>query len=218
FRVLAYAPGRVDTTALPASVLDLPNASGLRGRIGWTPTYASFLDFVTALREMHGEDSTRAWIDGMRALEPKAYPSNTPMLEALAAGEIDVALTNHYYVLRLLHGSEEAADATEADAPVATYHFAEGDAGNLALVTGAGVLGTSANPSAAQRFLAFLLAPESQRFSAEVVHEYPVVQGATVPPYFLPFDRAMALSPALDFARLRDVEGTARLLREAGLQ
>lgn len=212
FRVLAYSPARVDSTALPASVLDLPGMAGLSGRIGWTPTYSSFQDFVTALRAQYGDDSTRAWIDGMKALRPRAYDSNTPMLEALAAGEIDVALTNHYYVLRRRHPADGPARTD-----VALHHFAAGDAGNLALVTGAGVLATSPRREAALRFLSFLLSAPAQAHFAGVVREYPVVSGTPMPDYMLPVDRARALSPALDFGRLTDLEGTLRLLRGADL-
>lgn len=212
FRVLAYHPQRADTTALPASVLDLPQREDLRGRIGWTPTYSSFQDFITAMRLIHGEEATAQWIEGMRALEPKAYESNTPMLEAMAAGEIDVALTNHYYVLRMLGGAEDAAAP-----PVATHHFAEGDVGNLALVTGAGLLETATHPEAARRFLAFLLTGEAQAFAASEVNEYPVVADVPLPDRLLPLDRAVALSPTLDFGRLSDLEATLDLLRQQGL-
>jgi iron(III) transport system substrate-binding protein len=215
FRVLAYAPARVDTAALPASAMDLPQQAALRGRIGWTPTYSSFQDFVTAIRLLEGEEAAAQWLEGMKALEPKAYESNTPMLEALAAGEIDVALTNHYYVLRMLGDQDTTAAA--GPPPVAMHHFAEGDVGNLALVTGAGLLETATHRDAARRFLAFLLTPEAQAFGVEEVNEYPVVPGVTLPAAFLPFDRAVALSPSLDFERLSDLEATLQLLRQQGL-
>jgi iron(III) transport system substrate-binding protein len=210
-RVLAYDAGDVDPAALPDEVLDLPDQEALRGRIGWTPTYSSFQDFVTALRIQHGPDATRAWIRGMEALEPKAYGSNTPMLEALAAGEIDVALTNHYYVLRMTEGGGEDPP------PIAFHRFASGDAGNLALVTGAGVLGTAQNRENALRFLAFLLSDEAQRVFAESIYEYPVVREVPTPDYLLPFDEATALSPDLDFERLRDIDETLALLRDEEL-
>ena len=211
FRVLAYNPETVELADLPTSVLDLPGMESLRGRIGWTPTYSSFQDFVTALTILRDEDATRAWIEGMQALEAKAYASNTPMLEALAAGEIDLALTNHYYVLRLLDGAETDAP------PVAIHRFAPGDAGNLALVTGAGALATSENRANALRFLAYLLTPETQERFADEVHEYPVVGGVAVPSMLLPLDEAAGLSPTLDFERLRDMGGTLRLLRDEDL-
>ncbi|MEP0547365.1 MAG: extracellular solute-binding protein [Rhodothermales bacterium] len=217
FRVLAYHPQRVDAASLPASVLDLPELDALRGRIGWTPTYSSFQDFVTAMEITYGTDTTRTWLEGMKDLEPKAYSSNTPMLEALAAGEIDVALTNHYYVLRVLHGGEEGEEMEGSDAPVAIHRFAPGDVGNLALVTGAGVLATATHRDNALLFLNYLLSAETQTAAAETVFEYPVVRSARLPAYFMPFDEALQLGPDLDFERLRDMDGTLRLLRDEDL-
>jgi iron(III) transport system substrate-binding protein len=212
FRVLAYHPERVDPAALPASVMDLPGVSALRGRIGWTPTYSSFQDFVTAIRAVHGDAAARQWLDGMRALSPNAYPSNAPMLEALMAGEIDLALTNHYYILRVTEGAREGVTPA-----LATYHFASGDVGNLALVTGAGILDTSTNPEGAARFLSYLLSPAAQAEAARRAFEYPVVRGAPVPAGSVGFDDALRLGPDLDFDQLQDLDGTLRLLREAGL-
>ena len=222
FRVLAYHPQRIDAASLPTSVFELPAQTAWRGRIGWTPTYSSFQDFVTALRLLHGADSTRAWLDGMRALAPKAYPSNGPMIEALEAGEIDVALTNHYYVLRALHGGEEGEAETAAetapDAPrVAIHTFAPGDAGNLALVTGAGLVRGSRHREAALRFLSYLLSADAQAFAASEVQEYPVVSGTPTPSFLMPFSRAIALSPRLDFERLAELDSTLALLRDRDL-
>ncbi len=242
FRVLAYNPVRVNPDALPASVMDLPTLATFKGRLGWTPAYSSFQDFITAMRDLKGPDSTRAWLDGLKALEPKAYTSNTPMIQALVAGEIDLALTNHYYILRALYAGEEGEyeeDEDEdhegeeheegghegeeheaeghADVPVATYHFAPGDVGNLALVTGAGLLKTSKHAATAERFLAFLLSPESQRYAAREVHEYPVRQVGQLPRYLLQEDEALRLSPSFDFDKLRDLDATLALLRAEGV-
>jgi iron(III) transport system substrate-binding protein len=206
FRTLAYNTDALAESDLPASVVDLPGQEALRGRIGWTPTYSSFQDFVTALRLTEGEEAAAEWLEGMRALEPKAYSSNTPMLQALAAGEIDAALTNHYYVLRVTQSDD--------DAPLATHFFEAGDVGNLALVTGAGVLETSDQTEAAHEFLSFLLSDEAERYAAEQVYEYPVVDLGTLPSYLKPFDEALRLSPEFDFEQLRDLEPTLVLLRD----
>ena len=231
FRVLAYNTEEVDTTNLPASVLDLPDMEELEGRIGWTPAYSSFQDFVTALRLTEGEETARTWLEDMQELNPNSYTSNTPMIEALAAGEIDVALTNHYYVLRIRHSApegeyeggeeeeeeEEEEEGVPASAPVDMYRFADGDFGNLALVTGAGVLQTSNQTDAAHDFLRFLLSQEAQSFAATQVNEYPVVSGATVPDYLIPVEDALALSPEFELDRLREREATLELLRDVGL-
>ncbi|MEM0962798.1 MAG: extracellular solute-binding protein, partial [Bacteroidota bacterium] len=210
FRTLAYDPGDIDPATLPASVLDIPQQSGFDGRMGWTPQYSSFQDFITALQITEGEEAARQWVEGVQALNPVAYTSNTAMLEALAAGDIDVALTNHYYILRVTE-----ADSTDTD-PVATHRFAPGDVGNLALVTGAGVLGTSDKDNAAAQFLSFLLSETSQRSAAEDTYEYPVV-GLDTPGYLVPLDDARQLGPEIDFEQLRDIDGTLALLRDQGL-
>lgn len=233
FRVLAYNSDALRADDLPASVQDLPGTSALDGRIGWTPAYSSFQDFVTAMRVTQGADATRTWLTEMKTLTPKSYTSNTPMIRALAAGEIDAALTNHYYVLRLKHGGaegeyegdedeeeeheEEEEREPRASAPVETYHFASGDLGNLALVTGAGVLQTSDQSAAAQRFLRFLLSREAQAFAATRVNEYPVVSGTEVPEYMVPVDSALGLSPDFELERLQEMDPTLTLLRDVGL-
>ncbi len=218
FRVLAYNPENVNPEELPESVLDLPSLDQYEGRIGWTPAYSSFQDFITAMRTLHGPDTTTTWLEDMQALNPNSYTSNTPMIQALAAGEIDIALTNHYYVLRLKYGDAKVEDesAVNPQAPVETYHFASGDVGNLALVTGAGQLSTSDQPEAAQDFLRFLLSEEAQRFAATQVNEYPVIEGVEVPEYLMAVDQALQMSPTFDFEQLRDLDATLQLLRDAG--
>lgn len=215
FRVLAYNSDRVDTTDLPASVTELPNAEQFEGRIGWTPAYSSFQDFVTALRLTQGDDVAMNWLEGMKDLNPKSYTSNTPMIQALAAGEIDVALTNHYYVLRIQQSGADGDGASAA--PVDTYHFEDGDIGNLALVTGAGMLNTADEPEAAQDFIRFLLSEEAQTYAAQTVNEYPVVQDTELPPFLLDADAALRLSPEFDMERLREIDETLNMLRDAEL-
>lgn len=232
FRVAAYNPAKVKDSDFPASVMDLPKVAKFKGRIGWTPTYSSFQDFITAMRVVKGEAATKAWLQAMIAAGAKAYPSNPPMLEAMQAGEIDVALTNHYYIQRILAGVEEGEyegkeeseeeekkelAAKEAKAGVATHYFAPGDVGGLALVTGAGILASSKNGANATRFLNYLLSKKAQPYFVDEVREYPVIAGVSVAKGMLPFSNAIRLSPKIDFAKLTDLEGTLKLLREVGL-
>ncbi len=226
YRVLAYNTSEVDSTDLPTSVMDVPQMEKYKGKVGWTPTYSSFYDFITTMRLTKGEDVTRQWLNQMQQLNPKSYSSNTPMVQAIAAGEIDIALTNHYYILRLKYGGGEGEfeDEThygekgpQANAPIATYHFKEGNIGNLALVTGASELKTSTDSEAAQKFLSFLLSKQAQSYAAESVHEYPVIKDVKLPKYMLDVDKAFELSPEYDYEQLQKLEGTLNLLREAGL-
>ncbi|RDI96021.1 iron ABC transporter substrate-binding protein [Meiothermus sp. QL-1] len=205
-RVLAYNPARVKPEDLPKSILDLPKLTQYRGRIGWTPTYSSFQDMVAAMVVQFGEARTRQWLAEMKALEPKAYPSNPAMMEAIRAGEIDLGSTNHYYIQRFVRAGQQ----------IGTYYFADGDAGNLALVTGAGILRTSRNVSTANRFLLWLLSPKAQQFFASEIIEYPVARGVVLSSSLLPLNQAVAKSPRVDFEKL-PLETALRLLREAGL-
>jgi iron(III) transport system substrate-binding protein len=207
-RVLAFSPARTAADAWPTSVFDL-TAEPYRGRVGWAPTNGSFQSFVTAMRVVHGEAATEAWLRGMIAGGVRAYANNTSLVEAIASGEIDYALTNNYYLLRYL-------DADPAY-PVAQGFFADGDIGNLVNVAGAGIVATSRNVEAAERFLAFLLSEEAQAYFTDVVFEYPVVAFVEPNAALERFDDLLAASPDVDLDVLEDLDGTLDLMREVGL-
>lgn len=207
-RVLAYSPERTAGAAWPASVLDLTDPI-YRGRVGWAPTNGSFQAFVTAMRRVLGEAEAAAWLRGMIANDTQAYRNNTTLVEAIAAGEIDYAITNHYYLLRYL--------ANDPGYPVAQGFFADGDLGNLVNVAGAAIIDTSRNVEAAERFLAFLLGDEAQAYITDDVFEYPVVASVTPHPALVAFEELLAASPDVDLDVLEDLDGTLELLREVGL-
>ena len=209
FRVLAYNPAKVKAESLPASVLDLPKMSSLKGRVGWTVSYPSFQDFLAGMISKYGEAKTKEWLLGMKALNPKDYKtSNVGMLEAIRAGEIDVGLTNHYYVQRV----------NRLNYPVETHFFKAGDLGNLGNATGAGLLKTSKNRPAALRFLQALTGKDTQTFFLSVNFEYPVVGNILQPTTMLPYTDVVKRSPRLDPAALsKNIEKAQKLLREVGL-
>src|SRR5918994_2680404 len=121
-RVLVYNTERVSDDELPASVLDLTTPEW-KNRVGIAPTNASFQAFVTAMRLSLGEEETRAWLEGMKANGAKTYEKNTPIVEAVASGEIDVGLVNHCSLALV---KEE-----QPDAPIANHLFEAGDPGTL---------------------------------------------------------------------------------------
>lgn len=226
FRVLAYNPSAVDVDDLPDSVFDIPEMEEFEGRVGWTPTYSSFYDFMTTMRLNEGDNVAREWLEAMQELNPKAYSSNPPMIQAILAGEIDIGLTNHYYVIQTKHGGKEGyfedhehygEEGPDPDANIETYHFAEGDIGNLALVTGASVLQTAEHPELAHQFLDFLLSKKAQEYAATSVNEYPVIEDVILPDYMWDAERAIKISPDYDYEQLQQLEGTLNLLREAGI-
>jgi iron(III) transport system substrate-binding protein len=209
FRVLAYNTTKLKPEQLPASVMDLPKMTSLKGRIGWTPTYSSFQDFIGAMITLKGEAATKQWIEGVKALEPKSYASsNVQMMEAIRAGEIDAALTNHYYIQRFV----------KSGAPIGTHYFGAGDPGGLALVTGAGIVKASKKTALAQRLVRYLLEPKAQQFFTGELFEYPAITGTILPSTLLPLTDVNNRSPKIDQERISDnLTQAQKLLRDAGL-
>ena len=203
-RVLSYSPERVKMEELPQSVFDLVQPMW-KDRVGWAPTNASFQAFVTALRMQVGEKRTEEWLRGMKANGVKKYAKNTPIIEALAAGEIDLGLPNHYYLLRFKKGNSSY--------PVAQTFFKAGDPGNLVNVAGIGVLKSSDNKAAAVRFVEFLLSPKAQQYFTSDVFEYPVIEGVIPNANLLPLSELLELAPTFDLNQMDDLEGTVDLLR-----
>lgn len=205
-RVVAYNTEALSKQDLPDSILDFTDPKW-KGRIGWSPTNGSFQAFVTALRVTEGEDAARRWLEGIQANEPFVYPDNATALEAVAAGEVEVAFVNHYYLYRALE--EQGKDFGARN-----YNFPGSDIGNLVLVTGTGILNTADNTDAARRFVEYLLSEEAQQFFAEEDFEYPLVEGvqpaADIPPL------SEIRTPKVDLGNLNDLQGTLELLRETG--
>lgn len=207
-RTLAYAPDRVDTENLPERLFDLTDPE-YEGRVGWAPSNGSFQAHVTALRKLVGDDSTRAWLEAMQENGAEAYSNNTSIIQAIADGEVDLGLPNHYYLFRF--------KSEDPDFPVEQQFFAPGDPGNLVNVAGVGVLEGTDQEEAALRFVSFLLSEDSQQYFADEVFEYPVVDGVTPSTELTSMDRLGELQPQIDLDELRDLEATLDMLREVGL-
>src|ERR671910_2677448 len=143
-RVIAYNTNELSEDEVPDSVLDLTDPKW-KGKIGFPPTNASFQAFVTTLRLSAGEEQARKWLEGIKTNDPKLYEKNTPTVEAVAAGEIQLGLVNHYYLYLV---KEE-----QPDAPVENKYLPGDDPGALVSVAGAGVLAGADHEEAAQQLL-----------------------------------------------------------------
>jgi len=205
-RVVAYNPDNVDPAELPESILGFTDPEW-QGRIGWAPTNGSFQSFVTALRLIEGEDRAREWLEGIIANDPVAYSNNMVALEGVAAGEVDVAFINHYYLFR---ARAEQGD----DYPAALYFPPNGDPGSLINIAGAGIIDTAANRAAAEEFIRFLLSEQAQTYFATETYEYPLIDSVEPSEGLPPLSEIE--SPDIDLSTLADLEGTLRLLQEVG--
>ena len=202
-RVIAYGPD-VKESELPDSPLELTDEKW-KGRVGWAPRNASMQGYVTALRLVEGEDVARKWLEGMVANDTQAYDSNIPIRDAIAKGELDLGLINHYYVAE--------AQAEDPDYPV-KVHFPPNDLGSLVNTAGVAVLASTDNKEQALKFVRQMLSDEAQRYFADSSKEYPLVTGVQAPKELTPLSEIPA--PDIDLAKLGDLQGTVKLMRETG--
>ncbi len=205
-RVVVYNINRLSEADLPRSITGFVDPVW-RGRVGWAPTNGSFQAFITAMRVQLGEEATRRWLEGMIANDVRTYERNSAIVQAVAAGEIDVGFVNHYYLYQLERQSGGSLAA-------ANYYPADGDVGALINIAGAGILKTARNASAAQQLLTYMLSAEGQRYFAEQTFEYPLIAGIPTDPRLKPL--AEIKTPDIDLNQLRDLQGTLQLLRDVG--
>jgi iron(III) transport system substrate-binding protein len=144
----------------------------------------------------------------MLANDPIAYEKNTPIVAAVAAGEVDLGLVNHYYLYRFIQEEGERF-------PARNHFLPDGGPGSLVMVAGAGLLETASNPEAAEQFLDFLLSQVAQQYFATQTYEYPLVDGVVTARELPPLAELNAAN--IDLADLADLQGTVALLRETGV-
>jgi iron(III) transport system substrate-binding protein len=206
-RVLVYNEDMVDEADLPTSVLDL-TAPAYRGNVGLAPSNGSFQDFVTAMRQLEGEDVAKEWLEGMAANDSPTYANNNAIVEAVGRGEIPFGLVNHYYNHRFL--------AEDPGLPSRNHRFEAGDIGGLVIPSSASVLASSDRQEDAQRFIAFLLEKASQEYFAEETFEYPLADGVPAAEGVPPLS-SLQPPPGEQPDELGDIATTGKLIAEAGL-
>jgi iron(III) transport system substrate-binding protein len=209
-RVIVYNTDELSESDVPDSVFELTDPKW-NGKVGVAPTNASFQAFVTAMRLDAGEERTRQWLEDLKANDPKFYEKNTPVVEAVASGEIEVGLVNHYYLYLV---KEE-----QPDAPIANKYLPGDDPGALVSVAGVGILDGAEHADAAERFVEFLLADEQQRFYTDEAEEaeIPLVEGIAPKEGVPTLDELSGRGPDVDLSSFGgELEQTLELLNETG--
>ncbi|HEY5299078.1 MAG TPA: iron ABC transporter substrate-binding protein [Acetobacteraceae bacterium] len=206
--VLAFNPSMIKEDQLPASLLDLAKPEW-KGKIAIAPTDADFLPLIDAVVVLKGRAAALDWLKGLKA-NAQVFDDDEGVIAAVDRGSAATGIINNYYWARL-HAEEGAKAHSQI------HHFANGDVGGLINVSGAGVLRSSKNPQAAQRFLAFLVSTPVQQMlgASDVDFEYPLAKGASPNPLLKPMNQLQP--PEISLQQLGDDQEAAKLLREAGL-
>lgn len=130
---------------------------------------------VGSLLAHHGPEWTEQWakkVVGNFARTPQG--GDRDQIRAVAAGEGEVAVANHYYFARMLTG-DNAGDRAAASKLRLVFPN-QSDRGAHVNVSGAGVLKNAPNQQNAIRFIEYLTTADAQRQYALANHEYPVVE------------------------------------------
>ena len=207
-RVLVYNEDLVDAGELPDSVFDLTDEA-YRGRVAVAPPNGSFQDFVSAMRITEGEDRTQAWLEGLVANDVRTYPNNNSIVDAVARGEVEMGLVNHYYNVRFL--------AEDPELPSRNHRFGGGDIGGLVIASSVSTIAGSEQAATAEELIRFLLSETSQEYFRDETFEYPLAEGVA------PVDGLPSLAdlevPDVDIDALgSELEATVELIERSGLQ
>jgi iron(III) transport system substrate-binding protein len=177
-RVIVYDPMRVKAADVATyEQLADPKLKGMVcTRSGSHPYNLSL--FATVVERL-GDQKGEAWLKGLvgnMARDPKG--GDTDQIKAVASGECGVALTNTYYVARLIKSTKPEDRAVMEKVRVVFPN--QGTSGTHVNIAGAAVAKHSKNRDNAVAFMEFLASPYAQDYFANGNNEFPAVKGLKV--------------------------------------
>jgi len=135
------------------------------------------LSLGSALIHHLGEAKTEEWAKGLVsnfARAPKG--GDTDQIKAVAAGECQVAISNTYYIVRLMRSDK--ADDKKAMENIGIVWPNQASLGTHINISGGGVLKSAPHKDEAVKFLEYLTSDKAQAYFANGNNEWPVVKSA----------------------------------------
>ena len=124
------------------------------------------VSFVADRLAKDGPDATERMLRSWMANDPEVLGSDVEVLEAIADGDCDVGLANHYYL--------EREKEEDPGFPVQHVWADQNGRGTHVNLSGMGVVAGSDRADEAQDLIEFLVSPEQQRVFSDNNHEFPV--------------------------------------------
>ena len=137
------------------------------------------LSLFGAVMEHLGEARTQVWLKGLvdnMARSPKG--GDTDQIKAVAAGECAIAVTNTYYLARLMRSDKPEDKATMARLGIVFPN--QSSWGTHVNIAGGAVARHAKNPANAIKFLEYLATPAAQAHFADGNNEWPVAKGVKI--------------------------------------
>lgn len=137
------------------------------------------LSLFGSVYEHLGAAATETWLKGVvtnMARDPKG--GDTDQIKAVASGECGIALTNTYYLARLMR-SGKPEDRAVMD-KIGVVFPGQTGWGTHVNVAGGGVARDAPHREAAAKFLEYLASDSAQAYFADGNNEYPVVRSVKI--------------------------------------
>lgn len=171
-RVIVYSKDRVDPSEL--STYEALTEPEWKERVLIRSSENIYNQSILAsFIELNGEEAAKEWAAGIvenMAREPQG--GDTDQVVAVVAGEGDVAISNTYYVGRLLNS--ENPEEVKIGEDVGIFFPNQDTTGTHINISGAAVTKHAKNVENAIKFIEFLTSEEAQFVFAEGNNEYPV--------------------------------------------
>jgi iron(III) transport system substrate-binding protein len=179
-RVIMYDKTKVSPSEL-STYEDLANPKW-RGKILVRSSTNIYNQSLTgSILAAAGAPKTEEWARGVVAnFARPAQGNDTGQIQSCAAGVGTLAISNTYYLLRML-ASDKPEERAVAE-KIGIFFPNQRDRGTHVNISGGGLVKTSPNKANAIKFLEFLASPKAQEVFAKSNHEYPVVAGTPVDP------------------------------------
>ena len=174
-RVVVYAKDRVkrDDVDTYEELADPKNKGKLCTRSGSHPYNLSLFG---AMHEHLGAQGTEKWLQGIVANMARAPKGgDTDQIKAVASGECSIALTNTYYLARLMRSDNPEDKAVMAKVGVVFPN--QSTWGTHVNIAGAAVARHAKNREAAAKFIEYLASDAAQVYFADGNNEWPAVPG-----------------------------------------
>ena len=177
-RVIVYNKGTVKAEDVQ-NYQDLANPK-LKGKLcsrsGAHPYNLSLMASIIAHQgEAKAEELARGMVANF-ARAPKG--GDTDQIKAVSAGECGVAISNTYYVARLMRSTKPEDQKVMEKLGVVWPN--QSSTGAHINVSGGGMLKTAPNKDAAVKFLEYLASDAAQRYFADGNNEWPAVESVKV--------------------------------------
>ncbi|MBM7614453.1 Fe(3+) ABC transporter substrate-binding protein [Alkaliphilus hydrothermalis] len=170
-RVIVYAKDRVQPSEL-STYEDLTSDKWMNRILVRSSSNIYNQSLMASFIDIYGEEYAKNWAEGVlanMAREPQG--GDTDQAVAVAAGEGDIAISNTYYIGRLMGSSNP--EEKKIGESLGIFFPDQNEAGTHINVSGIGLTAAAKNKENAIKFMEFLTSEKAQKQFSEGNYEYP---------------------------------------------